>query len=429
MDLCAFAELQLEGTKVVVESEGAEKRLFGCRAVVKKVDGDEAVLEVYMKGVERLPLKMLAPASDFGDSKQNKLKAFNAVTRTDLKRILMWSGYKVHGQCEGDEVQNETKEGTMIYSLNIAAGFRLMQVSLDLKEEDFEFVHPDLWKTYMEGKNGVDTGADEAFVEQFMKGQVWRAELLKTKLGMKKVVAMPVHFKDHWTLVVVDGRGSGEPVLRYMDSLRSEEFVLEIWRHVHEGLKDLMGRSLPKRCNEARQPLGSTVCGAFCLHSMEQCYRSMLLQEPWSSLGWPCSAIWGERLMKLVKMMANEQAKTKIEQEKEDEKKKKQEEKQKKDEEKKKKTGAVDAKVKALAEVADASVKKIPAGKPCFENISEEAQQAVKIAELGPGICSKCRWNSGCKDCHGGKALLHYLKKEGFDVEAMDAEAVKALKQ
>jgi hypothetical protein len=153
-----------------------------CRAVVKKVDGDEAVLEVDMKGVERLPLKMLAPESDFGDSKQKKLKAFNAVTRTDLKRILMWSGYKVHGQCEGDEVQNETKEGTMIYSLNIAAGFRLMQMSLDLKEEDFEFVHPDLWKTYMEGKKGVDTGADEAFVEQFMKGQVRRAELLKKKL-------------------------------------------------------------------------------------------------------------------------------------------------------------------------------------------------------------------------------------------------------
>jgi mannitol-specific phosphotransferase system IIBC component len=93
----------------------------------------------------------------------------------------------------------------------------------------------------------------------------------------------------------------------------------------------------------------------------------MLLQEPWSSLGWPCSEVWGERLMKLVKAMKNEQEKTKKEQEKEDEKKKKQEEKKKKEEEKKKKTGAVDAKVKALAEEADASMKKIPAGRSLYK--------------------------------------------------------------
>ena len=104
-------------------------------------------------------------------------------------------------------MQNEAKEGTMIYSLNIAAGFRLMQVALDMKDEDLEFVHPDLWKTYMEGKKGPDAEADEAFVEQFMQGQVKSTELLKKKLGMQNVVAMPVHFKSHWTLVVVDGRG------------------------------------------------------------------------------------------------------------------------------------------------------------------------------------------------------------------------------
>ena len=56
-------------------------------------------------------------------------------------------------------------------------------------------------------------------------------------------------------------------------------------------------------------------------------------------------------------------------------------------------------------------------GKPCFENLSEAAQQAVKMAEAGAGICSKCRWSSGCLGCDGGKALLHYLKKEGFEVE------------
>ena len=52
---------------------------------------------------------------------------------------------------------------------------------------------------------------------------------MRMKLGMKKVGGLPVHYKNHWTTAVVDGRGSGELVLKYFDSLRSEEFVLEVW--------------------------------------------------------------------------------------------------------------------------------------------------------------------------------------------------------
>ena len=422
VDLCAFAELQLEGTKVIVDSESAGKRYFGCRAVIKTVEGDEALLDFDTKGIDSLPLKMVAAESGFGDLKnQKRIKGFNAVTRTDLKSIMRWCGYMLRGECEGDVVQNEAKQGTMIYSLNLAAGFRLMQMNLDMKDEDLEFVHPDLWKTYMESRKGPAEGADEACVEELMQGQVNRTQLLKKKLGMKKVVVMPVHFKDHWTLVVVDGRGSGEQVLRYMDSLRSEEFVLEVWTHANEGLKELMGWSLPKRWNEGRQPFGSTVCGAYCLHYMEQCCRAMLLQEPWSSLGWPSSEVWGERLMKLAGLMKKEQEKTKKDHEKEEEKKKKkQEEQEKKKADNKKKAGKVDAEMKALADEADASIKKIPAGKPCLENLSAKAQEAVALAAAGGGICSRCRWSAGCLSCHEEKALQYWLKKEGFVVETME---------
>ena len=150
-----------------------------------------------------------------------------------------------------------------------------------------------------------------------------------TKISSSAVI-IPVHCDNHWTLVVVDGRGSGEPVLMYMDSLRSEGTVLKVWEYIKEGLKDLMGWTLPKRWNEARQPLGSDVCGAFVLFYIEQCCRALLLQEPWSSLGWPSSEAWGVRVQKLAACLKAAPEKTKNENEKEEAKKKKEEDRKRK---------------------------------------------------------------------------------------------------
>ena len=272
------------------------------------------------------------------------------------------------------------------------------------------------------------------FVAGFLKTQTKRVELLKKKLGMKKVVLMPVHFQNHWTLVVVDGRESVEPSvetsveprLLYMDSLRTEAMVLDVWAYVHEGLKELMGWSLPLRWNAARQELGSDTCGTFVLHYMEQCCRALLLQEPWCSLGWPSHTVWGERAYKLTRAMKTEQEKIKTEEGIQDVKKKKLEEKTKKAADAKKKADAVDLKMDELAVVADASMKKIPPGKPCLENLSAKARAEVnKVHVTGAGICAKCRWSSGCYECDGAHAVLYWLKQEGFDKELvlkLDAE-------
>ena len=131
---------------MVVESASAGKKYFGRRAVIKKVEGSEALLDFDMKGVDRVQLQALAPESDYGDvNKLKKFKGFNAVTRPELKKILRFSGYEVPGECDGDLVQEEVKEGKMIYSMSIAAGFKLMQMSLDISDEDLEVVHPDLF--------------------------------------------------------------------------------------------------------------------------------------------------------------------------------------------------------------------------------------------------------------------------------------------
>ena len=86
------------------------------------------------------------------------------------------------------------------------------------------------------------------------------------------------------------------------------------------------------------------------------------------------------------------------------------------------KSKAVDAELADLGKVADELVKKIPPGKPCLQNLSEAAQDKVKHVHFtGGGVCSKCRWSSGCLECEGGHALLYWLRQEGFHEDAIKA--------
>ena len=161
----AFVEVQIEGKKMLVQSEAAGKRIFGCEAVITKVEGNEALLEFDMKGPESVSVEMIAPVDDFEDpKKRKKMKGFNQINRTDLKRLLKFVGYKGETDEAGEEVQEETKAGGMIYSLNLAAGYRLMQTSLEISEDHLEFVHPDLLKNYMLCREGPEAGSGGSFL-------------------------------------------------------------------------------------------------------------------------------------------------------------------------------------------------------------------------------------------------------------------------
>ena len=78
----------------------------------------------------------------------------------------------------------------------------------------------------------------------------------------------------------------------------------------------------------------------------------------------------------------------------------------------KKKAGVAKVKLEELADAAHEVVLKDPPRKPCLENFSAASQALVGLASMKPGICSTCRWASGCNHCHGGKALRYYLKTE-----------------
>jgi len=45
-------------------------------------------------------------------------------------------------------------------------------------------------------------------------------------------------------------------------------------------------------------------------------------------------------------------------------------------------------------------------------NLSEFARASILRAASGVGVCSKCRWQSGCLNCDRDKAQRHFLEKE-----------------
>ena len=59
--------------------------------------------------------------------------------------------------------------------------------------------------------------------------------------------------------------------------------------------------------NHAKQPAGTAVCGCFVLFWIEQRCRQHKGESP-TSLGWPRSKTWSERVKKLMKAIADLQA-------------------------------------------------------------------------------------------------------------------------
>ena len=128
-------------------------------------------------------------------------------------------------------------------------------------------------------------------------------------------------------------------------------------------------------------------------------------------------------MKKLTDMLKKEQEKLKAQSAQEEEKMKSKEEKLKKQAAQKKTVAKADEGLKELADQAAAGTEKIPPGKPCLENLSEQAKAAVALAAAVPFVCSRCRYR-GCLSCDEDKALQYWLKKKGFVQQTMELKAV-----
>ena len=58
-------------------------------------------------------------------------------------------------------------------------------------------------------------------------------------------------------------------------------------------------------------------------------------------------------------------------------------------------------------------------------DLSEEDQAAIdKVPVLGPKVCGKCRWTSGCLACDRDKAIRYYLRLRQEQLTAERFQAV-----
>ena len=147
-----------------------------------------------------------------------------------------------------------------------------------------------------------------------------------------------------------------------------------------------------------------------------------------NSLQWHSAVAWAGRLQTLCKALQKEQSTIMDTKMKAAEKKAILEVKQKKAAASKKK-GEED--MKSLSNKALEDLLKDPAGKPCFEKLSVQAQaEVLKVMEgFTGGTCARRREGDGCLSCSRWKATRYWLQKEGFSVDHLYGASGAALYQ
>ena len=240
---------------------------------------------------------------------------------------------------------------------------------------------------------------------------------LKSLVSSALLVLLPVHSDHpaHWCLL----SGSREElsddfVWRYRDTLKA--FSKEALQNAQFFAEIISGPSAKFEKIPCLLQKGST-CGFWTLAyaEVEVCSR---FEGP-ASRGWIEDMVkaWIQRVKGLWIQLQKEEVKllqVKIEAEGKQEKLRKQQEKE------------LEKAKKILEEVKDfnsAQAKK--ASESLLKNsqffrpkdLSEDAKLAILKASAGLGVCSRCRWSSGCLSCSAEKALQHYCKVEAHKLQ------------
>jgi hypothetical protein len=246
-----------------------------------------------------------------------------------------------------------------------------------------------------------------------------RQALLSHKQGAKRLL-VPV-FGDapgHWTLLSLELAEDGSlSAVRYRDSLQDQhsgctaaaEQLLSI-------LSEGQHLALPARSNWTYQAAGSDMCGFWVLVWAEDEAAEHSGEGP-AARGLPQPRLKGTRarLVTLTKLLEAEQKKSEADQEDERAKYAK---KLAQAKEKAKALAAKNSSKKDAAEAALQAVELLAAGGTdaaggfSAANLSEFARASILRAASGVGVCSKCRWQSGCLNCDRDKAQRHFLEKE-----------------
>ena len=237
-----------------------------------------------------------------------------------------------------------------------------------------------------------------------------REEALRQAAKPFRKLLLPIGASDHWVLLVAE-----------KDTAEQEKsFTWRLLENLSEGMTMalmLIGSlvdpefKLPeKRCNSVIQAFGLNECGFYTLSFIEQELR--LARGEWlNHHSSELQKVWKQRLIKASEHMSKELGL----------KEKANEALQKKTEamlaEAQKRKEAAEkalATMKSLETAAKAAQESIKKNSIRFtwEDLSPEAVLKVLALEHSAGVCSRCRWQSGCLSCEPQKALNYWVCSE-----------------
>jgi hypothetical protein len=222
---------------------------------------------------------------------------------------------------------------------------------------------------------------------------------------------VPVFAAQHWTLLSVDFEGSSVKSVRYRDSLtvQTSDSLMRAQAMLQALTEDQDQPSLlPQRCNFSFQASGSNTCGFWVLAWAEEEMAEFVGEGP-AARGPPGPRVPLIRGKLSTFTRALSQELHKLEADKEGLKAKY----LKKLELAKKSAAALAAGESAKREAAQAALEAevlVSQGLAVFgeDQLSASAKLALSQVRLrAPGICSRCRWSSGCLSCDPEKCLKY----------------------
>jgi hypothetical protein len=232
-----------------------------------------------------------------------------------------------------------------------------------------------------------------------------RKQFLLQLHAAAELTLVPVCRDQHWALLVLR-KGSAGLRVRWKDSLTKESAHCRTEGQQLLQLLEPTCSVLPERSNGALQLKGSAACGFYVAHWVEQEVRH-LAGETLCSMGWPSGAAVQHKMAGLIKALQEEETKHFIELKKKEEKATL---KTSKSAVGKMKSAASTTALKDLASMCAPAVVGEKKAKDMEDLLPEYQAAVLKVKHEGEGVCSKCRWRSGCLSCSWEKTLKHYLK-------------------
>ena len=213
----------------------------------------------------------------------------------------------------------------------------------------------------------------------------------------------------HWTLLVAQRFEGGIRWRRY-DSLSKEH------EESHEAQKKLGTLidpefKLPPLSNSAKQPVSSNACGFYVLHYMELELKLFLGEWPehWPQEGW---SQWKKRLITFTQKLLAEQAALSEKASGDHARMISAQENEKKQLEKAREKQSKLSDIASHSYLQAEALIRLHGERFTWKELPQETLIGILSLEVSPGVCSKCRWTSGCYSCSAWKAFRYHLHKE-----------------